>query len=293
MAVFDQKPEAAKGAFMFSLPKLQFPMLKWGFSLFILLFVVLPVVNPFVVVEAGHRGVVTNFGKVSQDVWGEGLHFRIPVMQAVQAINVQIQKSEGESESASRDLQSVHTKVVINYHLVAARVAETYQAVGNLGTVGDRIIVPAVQEAVKATTAKYTAEELISKRSEVRDLISATLRERMNRHGIAIDEVSIVNFAFSSSFNQAIEAKTTAEQLKLKAERDLQRIEVEAKQKIASAKAEAESLALQRQQVTPEMIRLREVENQSEAIKKWDGHLPNVTGGAIPFINIQRPQPEK
>ncbi len=287
MAVFDQK---ADGGRMFSLPS--FPLLKWGLILGVLLFVVLPIVNPFVVVEAGHRGVVTNFGKVSQEVWGEGLHVRIPVMQEVQTINVQIQKGEGEGESASRDLQSVHAKVAINFHLIADRVAETYQAVGNLGTVGDRIILPAVQEAVKATMAKYTAEELISKRSEVRDQINATLKERMTRHGIAIDEVSIVNFAFSPSFNQAIEAKTTAEQLKLKAERDLQRIEVEARQKVASAKAEAEALSLQRQQVTPEMIRLREVENQSEAIKKWDGHLPGVTGGSIPFINIQRQQAE-
>lgn len=290
MAVFDQKSEGVNLAGKFSLPQIQFSFVKWLVILALLVFVVVPMINPFVVVEAGHRGVVTTFGKVSKDVLGEGLSFRIPVMQEVHTINVQIQKSEGESESASRDLQSVHTKVAINFHMVAERVAETYQAVGNLGTVGERIIVPAVQEAVKATTAKYTAEELIGKRSEVRDLISSTLRERMNRHGIAIDEVSIVNFAFSPSFNQAIEAKTTAEQLKLKAERDLQRIEVEAKQKIASAKAEAESLSLQRQQVTPEMIRLREVENQSEAIKKWDGHLPEVTGGAIPFINIQAPQ---
>lgn len=288
MAIFDHKPQSEGGKFSnISSIKPNFSIIKWLIILGVMFFVVLPMVNPLVVIEAGHRGVLTNFGKVSQDVWGEGLHFRIPVMQQVHPINVQIQKGEGDGDSASKDLQSVHTKVAINFHLVAERVAETFQSVGNLGTVGDRIIVPAVQEAVKATTAKYTAEELISKRSEVRDLISATLKERMNRHGIAIDEVSIVNFAFSPSFNQAIEAKTTAEQLKLKAERDLQRIEVEAKQKVASAKAEAESLALQRQQVTPEMIRLREVENQSEAIKKWDGHLPDVTGGAIPFINIQ------
>lgn len=282
MAVFDNQSDIKN-----KLPKLpSFSFVKWVIAGGVLFFVVLPMLNPLVVIQAGHRGVITTFGKVNQEVLGEGLHFRMPVMQEVHQISVQIQKGEGDGDSASRDLQSVHTRVAINFHLIDNRVAETFQAVGNLSTVGDRIIVPAVQEAVKATTAKYTAEELISKRSEVRDLISSTLKERMTRHGISIDEVSIVNFAFSPSFNQAIEAKTTAEQLKLKAERDLQRIEVEAKQKVASAKAEAESLSLQRQQVTPEMIRLREVENQSEAIKKWDGHLPNVTGGVIPFINV-------
>ena len=281
MAIFDNQSGITR-----KLPN--FPIVKWLIAAAIFFVVVLPLVNPLVVIQAGHRGVITTFGKVTQEVLGEGLHVRIPFVQEVHQISVQIQKGEGDGDSASKDLQSVHTKVAINFHLVADRVAETFQSVGNLSTVGDRIIVPAVQEAVKATTAKYTAEELISKRAEVRDLISSTLKERMNRHGIAIDEVSIVNFAFSPSFNQAIEAKTTAEQLKLKAERDLQRIEVEAKQKVASAKAEAESLSLQRAQVTPEMIRLREVENQSEAIKKWDGHLPNVTGGAIPFINITK-----
>ncbi len=249
-------------------------------------FIAFLLLNPFEVVDAGHRGVLTNFGRVQPEVWGEGLHLRVPIMQTVHEINVQIQKAEAEGEAASKDLQSVHSRIALNFHLIPERVAETFQAIGNLGTVGDRIIVPAVQEALKATTAKYTAEELISKRAEVRDQISGALKERMNRHGIAIDEFSIVNFKFSDSFNQAIEAKTTAEQLKLKAERDLQRIEVEARQKVASAKAEAESLALQRQQVTAELIRLREVENQRLALQKWDGHLPQVTGGTVPFINV-------
>ncbi|MEQ1555404.1 MAG: prohibitin family protein [Gallionella sp.] len=262
--------------------------LKWLAAGAVLLFIVLPLVNPFVVINAGNRGVITNFGKVDQVVLGEGLHLRIPIMQAIHEINVQIQKGEGDGDSASKDMQQVHIKIALNFHLIPDRVAETYQAIGNLNTVGDRIIIPAVQEAVKATTAKYTAEELISKRAEVRDMISAALKERMTRHGIAIDEFSIVNFQFSPSFNQAIEAKTTAEQLKLKAERDLQRIEVEARQKVTSAKAEAESLSLQRQQVTPEMIKLREVENQRLALEKWDGHLPNVTGGTIPFINVTK-----
>ncbi len=262
--------------------------LKWVAVAAVFVFIVLPLINPFVVINAGNRGVITNFGKVDQVVLGEGLHLRIPIMQAIHEINVQIQKGEGDGDSASKDMQQVHIKIALNFHLIPDRVAETYQAIGNLNTVGDRIIIPAVQEAVKATTAKYTAEELISKRAEVRDMISAALKERMTRHGIAIDEFSIVNFQFSPSFNQAIEAKTTAEQLKLKAERDLQRIEVEARQKVTSAKAEAESLSLQRQQVTPEMIKLREVENQRLALEKWDGHLPNVTGGTIPFINVTK-----
>lgn len=244
--------------------------------------------SPFVVIDAGHRGVITTFGKVDQKVLEEGLHFRIPIMQQVKEINVQIQKGEGDGDAASRDLQQVHAKIALNFHLIPGRVAETYQSIGDLESVGDRIIIPSVQEAVKATTAKYTAEELISKRPEVRDQISQFLRDRLLRHGIAIDEFSIVNFRFSDSFNTAIEGKTTADQLKLKAERDLERIKVEAEQKIASAKAEAESLRLQKQEITPDLLKLREIENQRLALDKWDGHLPQVTGGSIPLINIKQ-----
>ena len=119
------------------------------------------------------------------------------------------------------------------------------------------------------------------------DAIGGLLKQKMERHGLILDEFAIVNFAFSRSFAEAIEAKVKAEQEKLKAERDLQRIEVEAKQKVASARAEADALALQRQQVTRELLELRKVENEREAIRKWDGKLPNVTGGTVPFIQVK------
>jgi regulator of protease activity HflC (stomatin/prohibitin superfamily) len=252
---------------------------------FILL--VLWIASPFAVVPAGQRGVLTTFGKVDLTVYEEGIHWRWPIAQKMHLVDVRIQKSEGEGEAASKDLQVVHTKVAVNFHLKPERVADIFRNVGNLDAVESRLILPAVQEAVKAATARYTAEELITKRPEVRDAIRFALNERLVKHDVNIDEFSIVNFQFSQSFNEAIEAKTTAEQLKLKAERDLQRIKVEAEQKIASAEAEAKSLAMQKQEVTAELLRLREVENQRRAIEKWDGKLPTyIAGGAIPFIQV-------
>lgn len=239
---------------------------------------------PFGTVPAGHRGVMTTFGSPSSEVLSEGIHFRIPMAQKLNLVNVSIQKGEGDGDAASRDLQIVHTRIALNYHVKPEAAVSVFRDLGN--EPGARIIIPSVQEAVKAVTAQFTAEELIAKRTDVRDRIMVQLRERLGRHGIMVDEFSIVNFNFSRSFNEAIEAKTTAEQLKLKAERDLLRIEVEAKQRVAQARAEAESLAIQRQQVTPELIRLREMENQRQAIEKWDGKLPNVAGGGIPFINV-------
>lgn len=255
-----------------------------------LLLLAIWILNPFVIIGPGERGVVMNFGAVQKEIMGEGLHLRVPIMQKVVIMDVKVQKGEGQGDAASKDLQQVTTNVAINYHLDPARVGETFQQVGTLAAVGDRIILPAVQESVKAATALYTAEELVSRRQEVRDKIRALLRERLNKNGVIVDEFSIVNFAFSQEFSNAIEAKTTAEQLKLKAERDLERIRIEGEQKITGARAEAEALRLQKENVTENLIELRKIEMQQRAIEKWDGQLPQVTGGATPFIDIKSGQ---
>jgi regulator of protease activity HflC (stomatin/prohibitin superfamily) len=150
----------------------------------------------------------------------------------------------------------------------------------------ERIIDPAVQECVKAVTARFTAAELITQREKVRVEIQEMLKQRLQTYGIVVDDFSIVNFKFSDQFTQAIEAKQTAEQLALKAQRDLERVKVEAEQKITQAKAEAEALRLQKQNVTPELIKLRQIEATMKAIEKWDGHLPQITTGAVPFIDV-------
>ncbi|MGQ0599561.1 prohibitin family protein [Aquabacterium sp.] len=243
--------------------------------------------SPVVVITAGDRGVMTTFGRADDQVYQPGIHFRIPLAQSMHMMDVRLQKGEGEGDAASKDLQSVHTRIAINYHLDPKEVVTVFRNIGPSADIAaDRIIIPAAQEAVKAVTARFTAEELVSRRTEVRDAIGALLREKMQRHGLMLDEFAIVNFAFSRSFSEAIEAKVKAEQEKLKAERDLQRIEVEAKQKVASAKAEADALALQRQQITADLLALRRIENEREAIRKWDGKLPNVTGGTVPFIQV-------
>jgi prohibitin 2 len=248
------------------------------------------ILNPFVVIGAGERGVVMNFGAVQKEIMGEGLHIRIPIMQKVVVMDVKVQKGEGQGDAASKDLQQVTTNVAINYHLDPLRVAETYQTVGTLAAVSERIILPAVQESVKAATAVYTAEELVSRRQEVRDKIRALLRERLGHNGVIVDEFSIVNFAFSREFSNAIESKTTAEQLKLKAERDLERIRIESEQKMTQARAEAEALRVQKENVTENLIKLRQIEMQQRAIEKWDGKLPQVTGGSTPFIDLRNNQ---
>ena len=168
-------------------------------------------------------------------------------MQRVVLMDVKVQKSLTNAAASSSDLQEVSSEVALNYHIVQDKANVVYQSIGI--QFKERIIDPAVQEVVKAVTAKYTAEELITKRPAVSEAMRANLAERLMEHNIAVDAFSIVGFSFSKIFMEAIESKQTAEQLALKAKRDLDRIKIEAEQKITAARAEAESLRLQRGQI--------------------------------------------
>ncbi|CAM5789621.1 MULTISPECIES: prohibitin family protein [Brevibacillus] len=236
------------------------------------------------IIQAGHRGVVLQLGAVQPQVFDEGLHFRIPFIQTVIPMEVRVQKSETSQTSASRDLQTVATTIAVNHHLDGNNVNRLYQEVGM--DYAARIVDPAIAEALKAVTAQYTAEELISKRSEVSAKVKEVLKEKLASYYIVLDEINIREFKFSEEFDRAIEAKQVAEQQALKSKLDLERIKIEKEQEITKAQAQAEALRLQKQEVTPELIQLRQIEAQLEAIRRWDGKLPNVTGGATPFINV-------
>ena len=241
--------------------------------------------NPFVIIGAGERGVVLNFGAVSPEVLGEGLHMRIPIMQKIIKMDVKVQKSQTDAEAASKDLQETFSTIALNFHILPEKVNWIYQKLG--ADFKERIIDPAVQEVVKAVTAKYTAVEVITQREKVRSEIRELLKQRLMVYNIIVDDFSIVNFKFSNQFTQAIESKQTAEQLALKAQRDLDRIKIEAEQKIAQAKAEAEALRLQKENVSAQLVKLRQIEASLKAIEKWDGHMPKVTSGAVPFIDVK------
>ena len=251
-----------------------------GVIFFILIFF-----RPWVQVGAGQRGIVLNFGAVKKQVLDEGLHFRIPVMQEIVLMDVKVQKAETDAAAASADLQDVTSRVALNYHVVPDQANVVYQKIGV--QFKERIIDPAILEVVKAVTAKYTAEELITKRPAVSEAMRRNLMDRLIVNNIAVDAFSIVTFSFSKVFTEAIESKQTAEQLALKAKRDLERIKIEAEQKITTARAEAESLRLQRANISPDLIELRKIEANMKAIEKWNGILPQVTGGgAIPLIGL-------
>ena len=251
----------------------------------VVMLVVLFLFKPWVQIGAGERGIVMNFGAVQNKVLNEGMHFRVPIMQEVIIMDVKVQKIQTDASSASSDLQDVTLSVALNYHVIPDRANVVYQTIGI--EFKERIIDPAIQEVTKAVSARYTAEELITKRPEVGTAMKEALTEKLIAYNIAVDAVSIVTFSFSKVFMDAIEAKQTAEQHALKAKRDLDRIRIEADQTIAAATAEAEALRLQKMNISPDLIELRRIEANLKAIEKWNGILPSVTGsGAVPFIGV-------
>lgn len=238
-------------------------------------------------VDAGNLGVVTKWGEIQDVALQEGIYFRTPVKTQIINISTRVHKMEASATASSKDLQVVSTKIALNYRLDASRVVEIFRNVGTRIMVENTIIDPALQESLKKATAQYTAEELITKRQEVKETLAESIRLTLAKSDVLVTELSITDFQFDAQYQQAVEAKQVAEQRALTAKNDLARIRVEAEQAeakargtanamLARAEAEAKAQELLRKTISPEIVYLR-------AVEKWDGRQPSVVGegGAI------------
>jgi regulator of protease activity HflC (stomatin/prohibitin superfamily) len=278
--------------------------------------VVIPVIIGFIllvvvlaasvkIVEAGHRGVLLNFGAVDTGIsLNEGIHFVVPFRDNVIPIEVSTQRITENAASASNDLQDVSTQVALNYHVDPATAQILYQQIGF--DYANRVIAPAIQESVKQISARFNAENLITNRETVKAEIEANIKARLAPYNIVVEALSITEFQFTEQFRRAVEAKVEAEQRALQATNDLRRIEIEAQQaearaigeqqaNIAHAEGVRQAAVLQAQGEAEAIqiveAQLRENPRYLEWLKtqRWDGVLPLVTGGgegATPFIEI-------
>ncbi|RNJ78510.1 MAG: prohibitin family protein [Nitrosopumilus sp. B06] len=245
------------------------------------------------IVDSGHRGVLLRWSAVDTSVppLVEGLHFVVPFADTVVNMEIRTLKYVKSTSSASKDLQTVSTAVTVNYHPAGDSVHRLYQEVGL--DYENRVIQPAIEEVVKQVTANYNAEELITKRPDVKRDIEVEIRDRLNTFNVVTEVISITDFQFSALFSQAIESKVEAEQKALKAENDLRRIQVEAQQheaqaigladaNIAEAQGEAEAIRIINEALAQNPNYLEWLKTQA-----WDGKLPLVVGeGGTPFIQI-------
>ncbi|BDI33075.1 hypothetical protein CCAX7_51260 [Capsulimonas corticalis] len=232
--------------------------------------------SSYISVPAGYRGVLLQFGAVN-GVLDEGAHFVLPFAQTVDLMEVRTQKTEAEAAASSKDLQVVKTDVAINFHVNPVTLGKLYRDVGP--DYADRIISPAVQETLKAVTARYTAEELIRRREQVKTEVDDTLAARLLAYNIIVEPngVSLKNFDFSQEFNNAIEQKQVAQQNSEKQKYILAQADLEAQTAVTTAKGEAEANRIKAQALNTQggqKVLAR------EWITKWDGHLPQVQTGA-------------
>jgi regulator of protease activity HflC (stomatin/prohibitin superfamily) len=269
-------------------------------AIIIPLVVIVLFLSSTVTVQSGTVGVVSVLGAVRETTLGEGFHFKAPFITHVVKVDTQTQKIETDSSAASKDLQDVSVIVAVNYHIDPQGAARLFKNVGM--SYDTRIILPAIQESVKAVIARFSAEELITQRQTVSAGIKGELAQKISTYDIVTDEFNIVNFGFSAEFNRAVEAKQTAQQDALKAEQELAKITIEAQQQVEQAKAQAEATKARadaeayatKAQAEAEAYAIEAIQNQLaqsgeayleyQRTQKWDGKLP-VVGGASAFVN--------
>ena len=237
--------------------------------------------NAFVVVDAGHTGVVVTMGKVNEGVLQEGIHLKIPFIQSVVKIDNRIQKLEVQTEAFSKDLQSVDTTLAINYRVDTAKSYSIYKNIG--ANYEDVLVTPAVNEVLKAITATYTAEETVTNRALISDGLVTGLNEKLNSIGLYVTDVNIIDFDFSEAFITAIEEKQVAQQQLLKAETEkktaITNAEAEAEAAKVRADGEAEANNTISKSLTSEVL-------ENKKIEKWNGELPKVQGGESTIIDL-------
>src|SRR4030095_8625217 len=224
------------------------------------------------IVDAGNRGVLVQFGNVDTDAsLDEGLHFVVPFRDNIIQMEVRTQKQVESTDSASKDLQDVSTQVALNYHVNPDRAQVVYQQLGF--DYASRVIVPAIQESVKQVTARFNAEELITKREAVKDQIEDQITDRLAAFNIIADAISITDFQFSELFKSAVEAKVSAQQRALQAQNELRRIQIEAQQNEAQAIGEQKANIARAEGVKQSNV--LEAEGEAQAITIIDEQLKN------------------
>lgn len=230
-------------------------------------------------VDTGKVGVVSSYGQVTGRELTEGLSFVLPWgINNVTEYDIKTQKVEATSQAATKDLQDVNATIVLTYNLNRGKVSEVHQQVGKDFQAVE--IDPQVQEAFKAVSARYTAQELITERAQVKKEVLQNLQDRLEKNGrYNIQDIAITNFTFSAEFNKAIEAVQIANQRVAQARQELETVKVQAEKEVAAANGAAEAQRLQQQSLTPELLRKMELENQAKAIEKWNGVQPTTVAG--------------
>ena len=236
---------------------------------------VLLVSGPFVAIGPGERGVVIDRGKVTGQVYDEGWYFYNSITKDIVQFDTRSKLNTEKIAAASEDLQDVSMEIAIQYKISPDNVASIVENIGRQKDIDEKIVDPAIQETVKAATAKLPVGNIIKQRAELKHSIEIAMVERLSGYGIIVEEVSIKNILFSDQFTEAIERKQVAEQKKLQAGFEAEAVVATAKGKAEAQKIEGEAL-----RANPEVLDLRKIE-------RWNGVMPvYMMGGSTPLIQL-------
>ena len=231
----------------------------------------------FRTVGAGEVGIITRFGEVNR-VATSGIALKLPYpIESIRKMETRVQKEELDSAAATEDLQDVNATLALNYALTNETALRVFKELGP--EYKERVVTPAVQESFKASTAQYTAQELITKRAEAKGKAYDAIKSRLDKYGIRVVDLNIVNLSYSAEFNKAIEAVQVANQNVARARQELETTKVEAEKQITAAQGAAEAQRLQQSTITPQLLQLK-------AIEKWDGKMPTTQAGDGTIFSI-------
>ena len=271
------------------LGEFKLPKLRTVGILILLIIIIIVLWGTFVIIPAGHRGVALWWGSVENRIMGEGLNFKVPIAEDVIKVDVKVQPHPfKEIDASSKEYQIVKMTGMMNFHIDPAFVNDLYQKVGL--DFADKVIDPAFNDFVKEVVPTYPIGEILPKREEIRQRAMKKLGDNLSRYHIIVDDIYFANIQFSPEYAGAIEAKQVAQQQVETQKQVLAQREIEAQQKVATAKGEAQSILVVAQgqakandalsrSISPILV-------QYKGIEKWNGILPQVSGGAVPFINL-------
>lgn len=248
--------------------------------LFGLLWIILLLFGSFTIVNSGEIGLKVRFGKITDTTISEGINWKIPGIEKIVKVNVKVRKYENETalSTSSKDLQIINNIIInVNYQIDNTKAVSLYKNVGN--NYDNVVITPAIQESVRSIISQYTAEELVTKRSEIANAITDNLNQKLNSYGINILSTAIKNFDFSAEYNAAIEKKAVAEQNVLTAQQELEKTKIDAEAKKVKAQGDADANIVLEKTLTKDVL-------LQQFIEKWDGKLSTVSGNENGFINI-------
>jgi len=252
------------------------------FTIVILIIIGVSLTRTVFIVDPGFAAIQLRMGQIIRTVEESGMYLKIPLMDNIIYIDKRINKTNIETPAMSRDLQSVQIGMVINY-----RVQDALKIYQNVGTKFDKIIIePFAHESVKAVVAKFTAEDLIQFRHDAKDKVVSELRQRLGLQHIMLVDFNFIHLDFSKDFIHAVEEKQIAEQSAKTSKNLTEKIKEEALQIKTRADAEAYAFQIKKESVNDTLIKLKQIEAQMQAIEKWNGVLPRMTGNTLPMISL-------